>query len=50
MNKYKVELRGTKINKEIKAQTSLGAKVKFCKTYNLDYRVYANKLLVKLLK
>ena len=49
MNKYTVELRGTKIKEIIEAQTSLEARVKFCTLHSLNYRVYANKLVVKLL-
>jgi len=50
MNKYEVAIKGTKIKELLKAQTSLEARVKFCNKRNLAYRVYANKIVVKLLK
>jgi len=50
MNTYEVKLRGTEVKEVIKAQTSLEARVKFCTKHNLNYRVYANKLQVNLIK
>jgi len=50
MNKYEVAIKSTEIKEVIKAQTSLEARVKFCQKRGLNYRVYANKLAVKLLK
>lgn len=50
MNRYEVAIKGTKIKEGIKAQTSLEARVIFCKKRDLNYLVYANKLAVKLLK
>jgi hypothetical protein len=50
MNRYEVAIKGTKIKEVIKAQTSLEARVIFCKKRDLNYLVYANKLAVKLLK
>lgn len=50
MNRYEVAIKGTTIREKLKAQTNLEARVKFCKKRNLNYRVYANKLAVKLLK
>jgi hypothetical protein len=50
MNKYEVAIKSTTIKEVVKAQTSLEARVKFCQKRDLNYRVYANKLAVKLLK
>lgn len=50
MNKYRVTLKGTDTSKVVNAHTSLEARVRFCNKHNLNYRVYANKLAVKLLK
>lgn len=46
MGTYKVTIRGTNIKKVVQATTKLQAMVLFCKSKNLDYRVYANKLVV----
>ena len=50
MNTYRVTLRGTEVKEIVKAQTSLEARVKFCTKHELNYRVYANKLVVNLIK
>lgn len=50
MRDYKVTIKGTSIKKEVQATTELHAKVLFCISKNLDYRLYANKLVVSLIK
>ena len=50
MNKYRVTLKGTKVEEFVKAQTSLEARVKFCNKHKLNYRVFASKLTVILVK
>ncbi len=50
MGTYKVTIRGTNIKKVVQANTELQARVLFCKSKNLDYRVYANKLVTTPLK
>jgi len=50
MRRYRVTIRGTNIKKVVQAINELQAKVNFCKSKNIEYRVYANKLDVSLLK
>lgn len=45
--KYKVRIRGTDIEKDIKASNSLEAGVKYCEEQGFNYRVFANKLEVE---
>jgi len=45
--KYKVRIKGTDIEKDIKASNSLEAGVKYCEGQGFNYRVFANKLEVE---
>lgn len=45
--KYKVRLKGTDIEKDIKASNSLEAGVKYCEKQGFNYRVFASKLEVE---
>jgi hypothetical protein len=45
--KYKVSIKGTDIEKIIKASNELEARVKYCKEQGFNFRVFANKLEVK---
>lgn len=48
MKKYKVKIKETTKEETIKAKSELEAKVKFCQEKDLAYRVFFNKLEVKL--
>jgi len=50
MREYIVTIRGTSIKKVVQATTELHAKVLFCNSKNIDYRLYANKLVVTPIK
>jgi hypothetical protein len=45
--KYKVRIKGTDIEKDIKASNSLEAGVKYCEEQGFNYRIFANKLEVE---
>ena len=48
MKKYKVKIKETEKAETVKAKSELEAKVKFCQDKDLPYRLFFNKLEVKL--
>jgi hypothetical protein len=47
---YHIGIKGGARLDKVKAKTELEAKVNYCKERGLDYRLYANKLEVKIKK